>query len=447
MLELLAEKIDDDEPIHSRKALILISEIYDQSCDLFDKIEDLLPDRTDELSFIQKIKRNFKKLKVDLLVAEIEYLKSTVNLLVSVLYAGKKIRSYKRKRNSKNAQANAKAQYIRAQNAIIEQVNATSAREHLQAKAEHEEQQRAQSSAGQARQKDSTALVKPIQPMPGILSNQALVRFNESVGQATTSSEERALVVQNSMSLVTDLLNLWTNVVEDADHADQGMHKTRQDMKAAHSSATSPLENNDRGKYADFEDMPYQEPEYGSTSRQDGSPSATQSAETMREMYATSQSRIKELEAQLSRLETEKRQQEHTMRYEGTGAQDTPALNNTYMAQPESEPKHYNASGYLYSDNPRTFDEQPMRSAPKSFSSSMNHEPRGSRARSHEAAGYDVDSNEAMQRKYPMRERQRNDDPNHFKEVHQPSDAYVYREPIDEIPSRNTSESHADYEG
>jgi hypothetical protein len=85
VLEILAERIDDDEPIHSRKALDLVYDIYDQSCDLFDKIRNLLPDWTDKLSFIQKIKWNFRKTKVDLLVSEIEYMKSTVNLLVSVL--------------------------------------------------------------------------------------------------------------------------------------------------------------------------------------------------------------------------------------------------------------------------------------------------------------------------------------------------------------------------
>jgi len=96
VLGLLAERIGDDEPIHSNKALVLVGDLCDHSYDLFEKIKDLLPSpkyHRDQLSFIQKIAWNFKKPKVDLLVGEIEYLKSTVNLLVTVLFAGKRIRS------------------------------------------------------------------------------------------------------------------------------------------------------------------------------------------------------------------------------------------------------------------------------------------------------------------------------------------------------------------
>jgi hypothetical protein len=96
VLELLADRLSDDEPIHSDKALRLADELCDQSYDLFDSIEDLLPKPRqdgDQISFLQKIAWSFKKPKVDLLIGELEYLKSTVNLLVQVLYAGKRIRS------------------------------------------------------------------------------------------------------------------------------------------------------------------------------------------------------------------------------------------------------------------------------------------------------------------------------------------------------------------
>ena len=98
VLELLGERLDDDQPIHSKKALNLAEELYEQSYDLFDRIKSLLPNRgrfKDQLSFLQKIAWNFKKSKVELLVAEVEYLKSTVQLPVQVLYTGRKIRSYK----------------------------------------------------------------------------------------------------------------------------------------------------------------------------------------------------------------------------------------------------------------------------------------------------------------------------------------------------------------
>ncbi|KAK5277689.1 hypothetical protein LTR40_010084, partial [Exophiala xenobiotica] len=77
VLELLAQRIDDDEPIHSHKALDLVGEIYDQSHEPFDKVRDLLPDRGDKINFMQKVLWNFKKTKVDLLVSEIEYMKTT----------------------------------------------------------------------------------------------------------------------------------------------------------------------------------------------------------------------------------------------------------------------------------------------------------------------------------------------------------------------------------
>ena len=96
VLGLLADTLDEDEPIHSKRALKLVHELYDQSYDLFDRVKRLLPDRkkiTDQPSFIQKILWNFKKSKVECLVRELEYLKSTVDVLLHVLTLGKKLRS------------------------------------------------------------------------------------------------------------------------------------------------------------------------------------------------------------------------------------------------------------------------------------------------------------------------------------------------------------------
>ena len=96
-LDLLRERLDDDQPIHSRRALDLVEKLYDQSYELFYRLRDLLPERRRrgrDLSFVKKIKWNFKRSKVELLVGEIDYLKGTVHLLVDVLYAGKTIRTY-----------------------------------------------------------------------------------------------------------------------------------------------------------------------------------------------------------------------------------------------------------------------------------------------------------------------------------------------------------------
>jgi hypothetical protein len=98
VLELLVEQFEHDRPIHSRKAVTLAEKLYDHSYDLFDRIRDLIPGgrcARDHLSFLQRIAWNFKKTKVDLLVGELEQLKSTVQLLVQVLCAARQIRAYK----------------------------------------------------------------------------------------------------------------------------------------------------------------------------------------------------------------------------------------------------------------------------------------------------------------------------------------------------------------
>src|SRR2546430_12420526 len=73
-LELLGERLDDDKSVHSRKALALACELCDQSHALFDKIQDLLPDQ--RRCHNQPVAWNFRKSRVNLLVGELEYLKS-----------------------------------------------------------------------------------------------------------------------------------------------------------------------------------------------------------------------------------------------------------------------------------------------------------------------------------------------------------------------------------
>src|SRR5271155_4409597 len=77
VLELLGERLDDDKPIHSEVALDFAEELSEDSKDLFQRIENLLPERRhdeDKLSFFQKIAWNFKKSKIDALMVELEQL-------------------------------------------------------------------------------------------------------------------------------------------------------------------------------------------------------------------------------------------------------------------------------------------------------------------------------------------------------------------------------------
>jgi hypothetical protein len=94
VLELLVEQLESDRPVHSKKAISLAERVFDHSYDLFDRIEDLIPDRRrtrDQFTFLQRVAWNFKKTQVNLLVGEIEHLKSTVQLLVQVLCAARQI--------------------------------------------------------------------------------------------------------------------------------------------------------------------------------------------------------------------------------------------------------------------------------------------------------------------------------------------------------------------
>ena len=96
VLELLVEQLGDDRPIHSRRAITLTEKLFDHSHDLFERIEDLLPDTRrglDQITFWQQIEWNFKKTKVNLLLGELAHLKSTVQLLVQVLCSAKHIRA------------------------------------------------------------------------------------------------------------------------------------------------------------------------------------------------------------------------------------------------------------------------------------------------------------------------------------------------------------------
>ncbi|KAK5204388.1 hypothetical protein LTR41_009860 [Exophiala xenobiotica] len=213
VLEVLVDRIDDSEPIHSAKALNLVDEVYDQSYDLFDKIRDLIPNKGDRMTFLRKLAWNFKKSRVALVVSEIEYLKSTVTLLVTVLFAGKKIRSSRRKKGSKKDSEKdgeeVKLQCAKVKNAIVEQINASTQKQNMQVKVEEEEQNEPVTE----HENRERTLTKP---GTGVLQNSMeIVNFRESLGQTEDEGEERALVLSRSFDLIAKLLDQWTTLAED----------------------------------------------------------------------------------------------------------------------------------------------------------------------------------------------------------------------------------------
>ena len=85
VLRTLGQQLKVKEPDHTAEALHVAREIHEQSKSLFQKIRKLLPaaDRDGSgLSFKQKILWNFRRNRVDYLVGQLEYLKSTVSLLL-----------------------------------------------------------------------------------------------------------------------------------------------------------------------------------------------------------------------------------------------------------------------------------------------------------------------------------------------------------------------------
>jgi hypothetical protein len=214
VLEVLVDRIDDGEPIHSPKALSLVDEIYDQSYDLFDSIKDLIPKKGDRMSFMRKIAWNFKKSRVALVVSEIEYLKSTVTLLVTVLFAGKKIRSSRRKRrsrkDSKKDREEVDLECAKVKIAIVEQINASAHKLNMQVKVEEEERKE----LATEHENKERALTRP---GTGILQHSMeIVNFRESLGQTEDQGEERALVLNHSSDLIANLLDQWTTLADDA---------------------------------------------------------------------------------------------------------------------------------------------------------------------------------------------------------------------------------------
>ncbi|KAK5059763.1 hypothetical protein LTR84_009646 [Exophiala bonariae] len=214
VLEVLVVRIDDGEPIHSAKALSLVDEIYDQSYDLFDDIKNLIPQKGVRMSFMRKLAWNFKKSRVALVVSEIEYLKSTVTLLVTVLFAGRKIRSSRRKTRSKKESKKDREEVDRecakVKIAIVEQMNASAHKLDMQVKVEEEER----NEPSLARDSQERALIRP---GAGVLQHSLeIVKFRESLGRTEDQGEERALVLNHSADLIANLLDQWTTLADDA---------------------------------------------------------------------------------------------------------------------------------------------------------------------------------------------------------------------------------------
>jgi hypothetical protein len=95
VLELLRERLEADAPIYSRKALDLTEQLSKDSHELFDAIRELIPGDPpwDGPKWRRVVNQNipwaFRKARARLLEGQLEYVKSTLTLMMSAVYAGK----------------------------------------------------------------------------------------------------------------------------------------------------------------------------------------------------------------------------------------------------------------------------------------------------------------------------------------------------------------------
>lgn len=94
ILEILGGVLEQDSSLMSAKATSMVEKLCTQSEDLFYDVDKLLPsrDRSGRVRLKDKIAWNFRKPKVELLLGQIEYVKSNVGLLIKIALLGENIR-------------------------------------------------------------------------------------------------------------------------------------------------------------------------------------------------------------------------------------------------------------------------------------------------------------------------------------------------------------------
>jgi len=96
-LKVLGKRLQDERPIHSQDALVLVGEIRDHSVSVLGQIRSMIPRRArdNSLSFKKRLRWTFRKTKVEFLLGRLDAEKATLTLLVQILYTGNIIRTAK----------------------------------------------------------------------------------------------------------------------------------------------------------------------------------------------------------------------------------------------------------------------------------------------------------------------------------------------------------------
>ncbi|KIV87840.1 hypothetical protein PV11_03359 [Exophiala sideris] len=215
VLDILTDRLEDEEPILSSAAFDLIDELQYQSQDLFLKIEQSLPspkNGKDDISFLKKVKWNVTKSRVALLVGELDYLRSTVHLLVTIIFTGRKIRSRSKRKAKSDKEGTADLdkelsnQGIKAQNALLAQQEAQDKLPELETEATRQENLDGNSAIQAYTQRPNTR-TDLIRANATALDNLQLL-----LTVYTDPAERQRLVLHHSTYVLHQLLQQWTTV-------------------------------------------------------------------------------------------------------------------------------------------------------------------------------------------------------------------------------------------
>jgi hypothetical protein len=260
VLDILTERIDDEEPILTDAALDLIEELHYQSHELFTKIRGLLPGTkvgTDDIPLLERVKWNFRKSKIALLVGELDYLRSTVHLLVTIVFTGRKIQRNRwvssdrplkcttdditRMRRTKSSEKEAlQAQLqrlgLKAQNALIDQVLAQDKLTELQGPTQNSKPLPAVESKVSQWQSDS--------PSVNLIcaNTDALHNVHATLARYDDPADKQRSLIRQSGDVLRQLLQQWTVVgLEDEDYASPRQEgKPHDEADASSANAAGP---------------------------------------------------------------------------------------------------------------------------------------------------------------------------------------------------------------
>ncbi|KPI37871.1 uncharacterized protein AB675_3144 [Cyphellophora attinorum] len=211
ILDILSGLLEDEASLVSAKAAAMVKKLCVQSNNLFHDIDDLVP-RTKfdgTVAWLDRIKWNFRKPKTEWLLGQIEYIKTNVLLLVMTTIVGKRIRKRRAKKKSQQPRddPDLQRQTRRAQNVIVQHINAGERLAALQKDLEQAD------TAETKVENASQALVQSSGQLAVVLMSRqvdAIARFQNSMVSYSDPASRQAYVMDKSPALLRDLLGEWT---------------------------------------------------------------------------------------------------------------------------------------------------------------------------------------------------------------------------------------------